>query len=64
MRQRPARRKARIPPALTMDYDQTIIPGHIYQSWLQDASDIVSKRGRKQGVVVCEYFINFLIFTL
>lgn len=33
-----------------MDYEQTIIPGHIYQSWLQSASDIVSRRGRKRKV--------------
>ncbi|XP_052187255.1 sister chromatid cohesion 1 protein 1 [Diospyros lotus] len=45
---RPARRKARKPAALEMDYEQTIIPGQIYQSWLQSASDIVSRRGRKR----------------
>ncbi|KAI3817826.1 hypothetical protein L1987_11624 [Smallanthus sonchifolius] len=27
---------------------QIMIPGHMYQSWLQDASDIVSRRGRKR----------------
>ncbi|XP_057510038.1 sister chromatid cohesion 1 protein 1-like isoform X1 [Actinidia eriantha] len=42
------RRKARKPAAFVMDYEQTIIPGHIYQSWLQSASDIVSRRGRKR----------------
>ncbi|KAL2549793.1 Sister chromatid cohesion 1 protein 1 [Forsythia ovata] len=48
MRQWPARRRARRPAALAMDYDQIIIPGHIYQSWLRNSSDIVSKRGRKR----------------
>ncbi|KAG5533540.1 hypothetical protein RHGRI_027657 [Rhododendron griersonianum] len=47
-RQGPTRRKARKPAAFAMDYEQTIIPGHIYQSWLQSASDIVSRRGRKR----------------
>ncbi|KAE9606184.1 putative rad21/Rec8-like protein [Lupinus albus] len=31
-----------------MDYEQTIIPVHIYQHWLQNTSDIVSRRGRKK----------------
>ncbi|KAK8467007.1 hypothetical protein PHAVU_008G221700 [Phaseolus vulgaris] len=31
-----------------MDYEQTIIPVHIYQHWLQNASDIVSRRSRKK----------------
>nr|GMC92889.1 sister chromatid cohesion 1 protein 1 [Ipomoea batatas]GMC94289.1 sister chromatid cohesion 1 protein 1 [Ipomoea batatas]GMD02122.1 sister chromatid cohesion 1 protein 1 [Ipomoea batatas] len=31
-----------------MDNDQIIIPGHIYQTWLQNCSDIVSRRGRKR----------------
>ncbi|KAH7839187.1 hypothetical protein Vadar_000896 [Vaccinium darrowii] len=47
-RQEPTRRKARKPAAFAMDYEQTIIPGHIYQSWLQSASDIVSRKGRKR----------------
>ncbi|XP_011076663.1 sister chromatid cohesion 1 protein 1 [Sesamum indicum] len=48
MRPRPSRRRARRPAALAMDFDQNIIPGPIYQSWLQNSSDIVSRRGRKQ----------------
>ncbi|XP_050249298.1 sister chromatid cohesion 1 protein 1 [Quercus robur] len=44
----PVKRKARRSPASAMDYEQTMIPGHIYQSWLQNASDIVSRRGRKR----------------
>ncbi|KAK9283481.1 hypothetical protein L1049_011727 [Liquidambar formosana] len=47
-RQGPIRRRARRPAAFVMDYEQTIIPGHIYQSWLQNASDIVSRSGRKR----------------
>ncbi|KAE7996575.1 hypothetical protein FH972_001286 [Carpinus fangiana] len=47
-RQRPKKRKTRRPEASIMDYEQTIIPGHVYQSWLQNASDIVSRRGRKR----------------
>ncbi|KAK9124595.1 hypothetical protein Sjap_014197 [Stephania japonica] len=31
---------------VTMDYEQTIIPNHVYQTWLQNPSDIVSRRGR------------------
>ncbi|WVY89990.1 hypothetical protein V8G54_035504 [Vigna mungo] len=33
---------------IEMDYEQTIIPVHIYQHWLQNTSDIVSRRGRKK----------------
>ncbi|XAR65966.1 hypothetical protein NMG60_11011989 [Bertholletia excelsa] len=47
-RQGPRRRKARKPAASAMDYEQTIIPGHIYQSWLQSGSDIVGRIGRKR----------------
>ncbi|CAL5407509.1 unnamed protein product [Camellia sinensis] len=49
-RQGATRRKARKPAASAMDYEQTIIPGHIYQSWLQSTSDIVSRRGRKRKI--------------
>ncbi|KAL8257420.1 hypothetical protein R6Q59_029461 [Mikania micrantha] len=37
---RPSRKRARRVPSIIMDYEQTMIPGHMYQSWLQDASDI------------------------
>ncbi|XP_041025455.1 sister chromatid cohesion 1 protein 1 isoform X2 [Juglans microcarpa x Juglans regia] len=47
-RQGVKRRKTRRPTASLMDYEQTVIPGPIYQSWLQNASDIVSRRGRKR----------------
>ncbi|KAB1217653.1 Sister chromatid cohesion 1 protein 1 [Morella rubra] len=44
----PMKRKTRRPTACVMDFEQTMIPGHLYQSWLQNASDIVSRRGRKR----------------
>lgn len=44
------KRKTKKTAAHFMDYDQTIIPGHIYQSWLQDVSDLISRRGRKRKV--------------
>ncbi|PRQ20664.1 putative rad21/Rec8-like protein [Rosa chinensis] len=47
-RQRPIRRRKRKTPGSVMDNDQTIHPGHVYQSWLQDTSDIVSRRRRNQ----------------
>ncbi|OAY81877.1 Sister chromatid cohesion 1 protein 1 [Ananas comosus] len=31
---------------VVMDNDQIMIPGNIYQTWLQDSSNLVSKRGR------------------
>ena len=49
-RQRPKRSRKRKSPASVMDNDQTVHPAHVYQSWLQDASDIVSKRQRNQKV--------------
>nr|XP_018681669.1 PREDICTED: sister chromatid cohesion 1 protein 1 [Musa acuminata subsp. malaccensis] len=48
-RQQPVKRKAhRKPSHRIMDDRQLMIPGNIYQLWLQDTSDIVSKRGRTQ----------------
>ncbi|KAF5736546.1 hypothetical protein HS088_TW14G00690 [Tripterygium wilfordii] len=47
-RQGPKRRKVKGQAGPAMDYEQTIIAGHIYQSWLQDASEIISRRGRKR----------------
>ncbi|XP_071729020.1 sister chromatid cohesion 1 protein 1 [Rutidosis leptorrhynchoides] len=47
--QRPSRKRARRGPAPIMDYEQTIIPGQMYQSWLQDTSDIVSRKGSERN---------------
>ncbi|CAL0317623.1 unnamed protein product [Lupinus luteus] len=47
-RRGPTKRKRGQPVATAMDYEQTIIPVHIYQHWLQNTSDIVSRRGRKK----------------
>ncbi|TKY56895.1 Sister chromatid cohesion 1 protein 1 [Spatholobus suberectus] len=44
----PNKRKRGQPLAIVMDFEQTIIPNHIYQHWLQNSSDIVSRRGRKK----------------
>lgn len=33
-----------------MDEEQTIISGQMYQAWIRDASDIVSRRGRDRKV--------------
>jgi cohesin complex subunit SCC1 len=49
-RPRQKKRKTRRPAASIMDYEQTIIPGNVYHSWLQNASDIASRRGRKRKV--------------
>ena len=46
----PIRRRKRKSPASVMDNDQTMHPAHVYQSWLQDTSDIVSRRRRNQRV--------------
>ncbi|GLT92934.1 hypothetical protein SLE2022_107440 [Rubroshorea leprosula] len=35
-------------PAVFMDNQQTIIPGHTYRSWFENVSDISSRRGRKR----------------
>ncbi|XP_038891624.1 sister chromatid cohesion 1 protein 1 [Benincasa hispida] len=43
-----ARKRKTKTAASLMDYEQTIIPGHIYQSWLKDVSDLISRRGRKR----------------
>ncbi|GAY40476.1 hypothetical protein CUMW_052250 [Citrus unshiu] len=47
-RKGPLKRKTRKQAAFAMDYDQTMIPGEVYQSWLKDASDISSRRRRKR----------------
>lgn len=49
-RRGPAKRKRGQPEANTMDYEHTIIPVHLYQHWVQNASDIVTRRGRKKKV--------------
>lgn len=59
-RQQPVKRKAhRKPSHRIMDDRQLMIPGNIYQLWLQDTSDIVSKRGRTVMVGVA---INFPLY--
>ncbi|KAL9421734.1 hypothetical protein AB3S75_034075 [Citrus x aurantiifolia] len=47
-RKGPLKRKTRKQAAFAMDYDQTMIHGQVYQSWLKDASDISSRRRRKK----------------
>ncbi|KAG8644865.1 sister chromatid cohesion 1 protein 1 [Manihot esculenta] len=42
------KKKTRRHATPAMDYEQTIIPGQIYQAWLQNASNIASRRGRKR----------------
>lgn len=44
------KKKTRRHATPAMDYEQTIIPGQIYQAWLQNASNIASRRGRKRKV--------------
>ncbi|KAK2636000.1 hypothetical protein Ddye_030792 [Dipteronia dyeriana] len=44
----PKRKTRKRPAASAMDYEQTIIPNHLYQSWLQNPSDIVSRGGRRR----------------
>ncbi|KAK3229502.1 hypothetical protein Dsin_001383 [Dipteronia sinensis] len=48
MQAAPKRKTRKRPAASAMDYEQTIIPNHLYQSWLQNPSDIVSRGGRKR----------------
>ncbi|KAJ8503824.1 hypothetical protein OPV22_004710 [Ensete ventricosum] len=56
-RQQPVKRKARRKPSRRiMDDKHLMIPGNIYQLWLQDTSDIVSKRGRT--VMQCLRSVN------
>lgn len=44
------RKRGKRPATFVMDYEQLVIPGNVYQSWLQDASDVVSRRGKKRKV--------------
>ncbi|KAH7667556.1 Rad21/Rec8-like protein N-terminal [Dioscorea alata] len=44
-RRAPLKRKKK--QEIIMDNEQIMIPGSIYQSWLHNASNIISKRGRK-----------------
>ncbi|XP_010423466.1 PREDICTED: sister chromatid cohesion 1 protein 1 [Camelina sativa] len=48
-RPQPAKKRTRKTATLEMDYEQTIIAGHVYQSWLQDTSHILC-RGEKRKV--------------
>jgi len=47
-RRRTAKRKRGKP--IQMDFKQTMIPGPTYQNWLNDRSDLVSRRGGIQMV--------------
>ncbi|XP_050946545.1 sister chromatid cohesion 1 protein 1 [Cucumis melo] len=51
LEQEARKRKAKRTAASLMDYEQTIIPGHVYQSWLKDVSDLISRRRRKRKVL-------------
>ncbi|XP_010658236.1 sister chromatid cohesion 1 protein 1 isoform X2 [Vitis vinifera] len=42
------RKRGRRPAAFVMDDEQIIIPGNLYQSWLQDPSNIVARRGKRR----------------
>lgn len=53
----PTKRIGRRPATHVMDYDQTIIPGQVFQSWLQNASDVI---GRKRRQLVCTDAEQFL----
>ncbi|CAM8967122.1 unnamed protein product [Rhodiola kirilowii] len=45
--QGPAKRRGKRPTPYIMDYDQTIIPGQVFQSWLKSASDVVRRKRRR-----------------
>jgi len=62
-RRGPNKRKRRERLGIEMDYEQTILPVHIYQHWLQDASDIVSRRGRKKKVFHMLFSISDILGT-
>ncbi|XWS74777.1 hypothetical protein CRYUN_Cryun01aG0026400 [Craigia yunnanensis] len=47
-RQGPVKRKARKAKGIIIDEEQTVIPNHVYHSWLHDTSDIISRRGRQK----------------
>ncbi|GMH04185.1 hypothetical protein Nepgr_006024 [Nepenthes gracilis] len=47
-KQRITKKKRRRPRLFMMDDEQTIIPGNLYQSWLQDSSDIMLRRGKNR----------------
>lgn len=64
-RKGPLKRKTRKQAAFAMDYDQTMIPGQVYQSWLKDASDISSRRRRKKRKVYNYFYyasFHFILF--
>ncbi|KAJ4978156.1 hypothetical protein NE237_008936 [Protea cynaroides] len=44
------RKQKKEPMCFVIDYEQTIIPGHTYQSWLQNPSDIISTRGKRKNI--------------
>ncbi|KAL7587077.1 sister chromatid cohesion 1 protein 1 [Lactuca sativa] len=50
-RRKPTRRTTRRVTTTLMDHGQTIIPGPMYQFWLQNTSDIVSRRGQKRKLM-------------
>ncbi|KAI5648606.1 hypothetical protein M9H77_34611 [Catharanthus roseus] len=51
---RPNRRRAKRPAPSGLDYEQTIIPGHIYQSWLQNSSEHLDFMSRMKTSTLME----------
>uniref|UniRef100_A0A7N0RII7 Rad21/Rec8-like protein N-terminal domain-containing protein n=1 Tax=Kalanchoe fedtschenkoi TaxID=63787 RepID=A0A7N0RII7_KALFE len=45
------KRGKRLKPFI-MDYEQTIIPGQVFQSWLQSTSDLVGRKRKRQSTGV------------
>ena len=61
-RRGPIKRKARKAKGIIIDEEQTVIPNHVYHSWLHDTSDIISRRGRKKRV--CLAYLQYIPFIL
>ncbi|ESQ40463.1 hypothetical protein EUTSA_v10013002mg [Eutrema salsugineum] len=59
-RPRPAKKRARKAATLEMDYEQTILGGPQYQSWLQDASNILlgGKKRKARGTITLSMEIS------
>jgi len=56
---KPSKQKAhRKLPQVIMDDNQIMIPGNMYQTWLKDTSNLVSKR-RKVNTLTCRVLVLF-----
>lgn len=58
------KRKAGKARGIIIDEEQTIIPNHVYHSWLHDTSDIISRGRKKRASPSNLHYIPFILIII